>query len=75
MSTVFHRYDATGSRIMVQEAEGYWVLAQDAYDKVASLEAKIATLETQLKAARKDAASFKIAGAAINGQVLYTKHV
>jgi hypothetical protein len=35
------------------DSEGDWVDAQEAYDKVAVLEAEIATLKAQLKDARK----------------------
>jgi hypothetical protein len=73
MSSVFKRYDATGTRIMVGDPEGTWVKAQDAYDKVAVLEAEIQTLKAKLKDARKEAASYQPAGAAIHGQILYAK--
>jgi hypothetical protein len=74
MSSVFKRYDMQVPYYEEVDAEGTWVLAQDAYDKVAVLEAEIQTLKSQLKDARKDAASYKPAGAGGNGQILYTKH-
>jgi hypothetical protein len=59
MSTVLPRYDLWGvdwSATPQEEphAEGEWVKAQDAYDKLAVLDAQIATLKTQLKDARKE---------------------
>lgn len=82
MSSVFKRFDVAAHTYgegnlavyRVFDAEGEYVFAQDAYDRVAVLEAEISTLKTMLKDARKDATSYKPAGAAINGQILYTKH-
>jgi hypothetical protein len=60
MSHVFKRYDVEivnppGYYPLdeVEAPDGEWVKAQDAYDKVAVLEAQIATLKAQLKEARK----------------------
>ncbi len=56
MSHVFKRYDTYAlyeNFVEVSEdAEGEWVKAQDAYDKVAALEAYIAILKAQLKDAK-----------------------
>lgn len=73
MSIVFRRFDATGSRIMSEDREGTWVKAQDAYDKVASLEAQITTLKAQLKDAKREVAAFKPSGASVQGHIFYTK--
>lgn len=57
MSTTLPRFDMWadyGHEIHTQaDAEGVFVYAQDAYDKVASLEAEIAILKTQLKDAKR----------------------
>jgi hypothetical protein len=80
VSTVFKRFDIWSDQggyltpEVEPSAEGDWVKAQDAYDKVAVLEAEIATLKTQLKDAKREAAAFKPAGAPIQGHILYTKH-
>lgn len=61
MSTVFKRYDCEGGRHhcygcyhMAENADGDWVSSQDAYDHIAILEAKIRTLETQLKDLKRE---------------------
>jgi hypothetical protein len=80
VSTVFKRYDlycSSDGYYSIEEdesADGDWVKAQDAYDRVAVLEAEISTLKTQLKDAKREAAAFKPAGASIQGHILYTKH-
>lgn len=72
MSTVFKRFDAYHQDVH-PDSQGEYVLAQDAYDKVAVLEAQIQILKDQLKTARAEAKSFVEAGAAIHGQILYVK--
>lgn len=86
MSTVLKRFDCTNGRAqhcygcytMTQDAEGDYVLAQDAYDKVAVLEAQITTLKTQLKDSKEVyaslAASFKAVGNYFDGRILYAKN-
>jgi glycine betaine/choline ABC-type transport system substrate-binding protein len=60
MSTVLKRFDLyseyTGYCGFEVEAssDGDWVRAQDAYDHIAVLEAKIRTLETQLKDIKRE---------------------
>lgn len=55
MSTVLKRYDMDWRYgDIVEDREGDWVRAQDAYDHVAILEAKIRTLETQLKDLKRE---------------------
>jgi hypothetical protein len=59
MSHVFKRYDVVHGRWNVpralESADGEWVRAQDAYDAVAIIEAKVRVLETQLKDTKKAA--------------------
>jgi len=60
VSVVFKRYDLhspeTGCAYEEVDAdpcsEGYWIKAQDAYDKCAVLSAEIATLKVRLREAR-----------------------
>ncbi|RQU14208.1 hypothetical protein DF152_17240 [Burkholderia cenocepacia] len=67
MSVVFKRYDLhspeTGCAYEEVDAdplsEGYWVKAQDAYDKCAVLSAEIATLKTQLRDVRANAGRYE----------------
>jgi hypothetical protein len=79
VSTVFKRFNIWSDQggyltpEVEPSAEGDWVKAQDAYDKVAVLEAQIQILKDQLKTARAEAKSFVEAGAAIHGQILYVK--
>lgn len=50
MSTILKRYDMDWRYgDIVEEAEGDWVRAQDAYDKIAVMAAEITVLKTQLK--------------------------
>lgn len=73
---VWRRFDVQqpGSYFLVvrrDAADGEYVLAQDAIDREAVLQAQIRTLETQLKDARRY--QYAEAGGAINGQTLYTR--
>ena len=61
MSIVLKRYDvvkaSTGAEWtlkVVDYADGDWVGAQDAYDAIAILEAKLRVLETQLKDLKRE---------------------
>ncbi|TDN70444.1 hypothetical protein [Paraburkholderia sp. BL10I2N1] len=48
-SFVYNRFDIVPSGNEIPDAEGEWVKAQDALDREAVLQAKIRTLEVQLK--------------------------
>ena len=69
VQTAAHEYAADVER--TDSADGEYVLAQDAIDREAVLQAQIRTLETQLKDARRY--QYAEAGGAINGQTLYTR--
>ena len=60
MSFVLPRYDIWHTAhepfadlLIERDAEGEWVKAQDAYDKLSVLEAEIHTLKVQLKDAKR----------------------
>jgi hypothetical protein len=59
MSTVLTRFDIYSTESSYygepeEDREGDWVRAQDAYDHIAILEAKIRVLETQLKDLKRE---------------------
>jgi hypothetical protein len=57
------KYSFEGWRVDMDEAsEGEYVLAQDALDREAVLQAQIRTLEVQLKDAKREAGSYRNAG-------------
>ena len=68
---VWKRYDIDMGGAAYVDSEGEFVVAQDAIDREAVLQAQIRTLETQLKDARRY--QYAEAGGAINGQTLYTR--
>jgi hypothetical protein len=54
----------------IDRAEGEYVLAQDALDREAVLQAQVRTLETQLKDSQK---GYKQVGASWDGMILYAR--